>query len=316
MTQAELAGLAGVSRQLVGAVESGRHLPRVDAALALSRALGVSPESLFASDTSPVDVLTGGPPGEGEAVRVGMIGVQVVTSPPLTGGEGWGPADGAIESGRVVGSGISRPSVVVAGCEPGLETLESMLRQEGIGAMAVVASSASAVNAMTQGRAHAAVVHAPEGEVPDAPPGLVRFGLTGWSVGLALPPGMTSGWWDLVVSGGIPVVQREPSAAAQQSFLEAVGGEVPGPRAGGHLSAGRHGICAGIPALTIEPVSAALGVAFHPLAHHRVELWVDDRWLGERGVEAMLTAVTGEAFRRRLEQIGGYHLEELGSSTG
>jgi DNA-binding XRE family transcriptional regulator len=41
LTQAELAARAGVSRQLVGAVEVGRHLPRVDAALALAAALNV-----------------------------------------------------------------------------------------------------------------------------------------------------------------------------------------------------------------------------------------------------------------------------------
>ena len=40
MSQVELAARAGVSRQLIGAAEAGRHLPRVDAALA-SGAAGV-----------------------------------------------------------------------------------------------------------------------------------------------------------------------------------------------------------------------------------------------------------------------------------
>ena len=39
LTQAELAMRAGVSRQLVGAAEVGRNLPRVDAAIALAAAL-------------------------------------------------------------------------------------------------------------------------------------------------------------------------------------------------------------------------------------------------------------------------------------
>lgn len=41
LTPGELAGRAGVSRRLVGAVEAGRHLPRVAAAAALTAALGV-----------------------------------------------------------------------------------------------------------------------------------------------------------------------------------------------------------------------------------------------------------------------------------
>jgi DNA-binding XRE family transcriptional regulator len=48
MTQAELAARAGVSRQLVAAVEAGRHAPAVDAALGIARALGTTVEELFA----------------------------------------------------------------------------------------------------------------------------------------------------------------------------------------------------------------------------------------------------------------------------
>ena len=48
MTQAELAARAGVSRQLVAAVEAGRHAPAVDAALGIARALGTTVEDLFA----------------------------------------------------------------------------------------------------------------------------------------------------------------------------------------------------------------------------------------------------------------------------
>jgi DNA-binding XRE family transcriptional regulator len=47
MTQAELAARAGVSRQLVAAVEAGRHAPAVDAALGIARALGTTVEELF-----------------------------------------------------------------------------------------------------------------------------------------------------------------------------------------------------------------------------------------------------------------------------
>ena len=47
LTQGELAARAGVSRQLVAAVEAGRNVPAVDAAVALARALGTTVEELF-----------------------------------------------------------------------------------------------------------------------------------------------------------------------------------------------------------------------------------------------------------------------------
>ncbi|HEX6420566.1 MAG TPA: helix-turn-helix domain-containing protein, partial [Acidimicrobiales bacterium] len=47
LSQRDLSERAGVSRQLVGAVEAGRHVPNVRAALALARALEVPVERLF-----------------------------------------------------------------------------------------------------------------------------------------------------------------------------------------------------------------------------------------------------------------------------
>ncbi|MDE3131489.1 MAG: helix-turn-helix transcriptional regulator, partial [Acidobacteriota bacterium] len=49
LTQAELATRAGVSRQLVAAVEAGVNAPSVDSALRLAQTLGCPVEDLFAS---------------------------------------------------------------------------------------------------------------------------------------------------------------------------------------------------------------------------------------------------------------------------
>jgi putative transcriptional regulator len=47
LTQAGLAGLAGVTRKSVNAIETGRMTPSVILALKLARALGVSVETIF-----------------------------------------------------------------------------------------------------------------------------------------------------------------------------------------------------------------------------------------------------------------------------
>jgi len=314
LTQEELARRAGVSRQLVGAVETGRHLPRVDAALALSAALGVDVAALFPPDLPAVDVVTGSAPPEGAVVRVGRVGDRTVTAPARAGEDGWDAADGVVDAGRVVLLDDRRASggVVVAGCEPGLETLEDLLRRGGGGALAVATSTAGALAALDGERVHAAVVHGPPGRFPVPPAGVARFRLTAWRVGLGVPPGLGGSWWADVRSGKLPVVQREEGAGVQRTFEEAAGAGRPGPRVSGHLRAARYGMAAGIPAVTIEPAALAAGADFHPLDRHEAELWVGGLWAGSPAVVDLLTVVASPGFRRRLQAVGGYELDGSG----
>ena len=314
LTQAELAARAGVSRQLVGAVEAGRHLPRVDAALALADILGVDVGILFGTTPIPVDVASGATPPDGQLVRVGHVGALTVTTPARAGSDGWEVADGVIENGRIVGLGRMAPGPVLAGCEPGLALLEALLRERGRGAVAVNASSSTAVEALRSGRVHIGVVH---GAAPRPPEDLAvdRFKLSSWRVGLAGPAEAPTDWWQRALTGETPVVQREDGAGVQQAFLRA---RVPGldraegPRVGTHLEAARRAVLTGLPAVTIEPAAVAVGAAFHPLEVHRAEMWVDARHRGEPPVVEALEVISERRFRRRLEAVGGYDLEGLG----
>ncbi|RYJ01776.1 MAG: XRE family transcriptional regulator, partial [Actinomycetales bacterium] len=99
-SQTELARRAGVTRQLVSAVEAGRHVPGVTAALALAQALGTSVEQLFGrpGPDSAVDVL-GAVQAVGTAVGVGRVGDRFVSAPRTFGAdgpEGWGVADAVV----------------------------------------------------------------------------------------------------------------------------------------------------------------------------------------------------------------------------
>ncbi|MEX1003998.1 MAG: helix-turn-helix domain-containing protein [Acidimicrobiia bacterium] len=315
LTQGELATRAGVSRQMVGAVEAGRHLPRVDAALALAAVLGVDVEVLFGSEEAAVDAISGEPPSNDVGLRLGWVGDRLVSAPARVGADGWDVADGVLEGGRLVRLGEVRPGPVVAGCEPGLETGEHLLRQGGRGGLAVATSSARALAALAGGRAHAAVVHAPAGGLPPAFDGVARFHLTTWTVGLSIPSDIGSSWWSQVLAGNIEVVQREAGASVQRTFEEAVGGAraVSGRRVGGHVISARTGIATGLPAVTIEPAARAVGADFHPLARHVAELWVPEQWTADRGVEDLIDLMGSARFRRRLETVGGYDLEGIGS---
>ena len=323
LTQAELAARAGVSRQLVGAVENGRHLPRIDAALALARALGVDVEALFESDARPVDAVSGSPPAEGAAVRIGWVGSRAVTAPTRIGAEGWDVADGVVEGGMLDDLSRHRSSFVVAGCEPGLEVLERLLREQGTGAVAAVASSAAALDALVSGRVHAAVVHWPERDEAATPEGIDvdRFRLARWQVGLAGPPDARSGWWRPALAGRAPVVQREEGAQAQRTFERALlehalparaSDRVPGPRVSSHLEAARRAVLTGLAAVTIEPTARGVGASFHPLGAHEAQLWVARDWLGDRSVTDALTVISSPRFQRSLSSVGGYDLAHCG----
>ena len=88
LSQSELASRAGVSRQLVGAAENGRNLPRVDAALAIAEVLGVDVADLFGAEPAAVDAVTGLEPPDGSLVRLSRVGDRVVTGAVGIGSDG------------------------------------------------------------------------------------------------------------------------------------------------------------------------------------------------------------------------------------
>lgn len=315
MTQGELAARAGVSRQLISAVEVGRHLPRIDAALALASALGAPVEALFGTDRAPADIGSGSPPPRDTVVRAGIVGDRVVTAPVSADRSGWGVGDAVVQDRSVEWLGPRAAGLVVVGCEPGLHLLERLLREQGMGSVAVLASNAVALAALAAGRAHAAVVHGTPGKL-DAPDGVDRFRLATWRVGLTSDA--SGDWVRKALAGDMPVIQREQGAGVQQTFETAVdsaGLPVEGPIVGGHVEAAERSLVLDLPAVTIEPAASAVGLGFHALATHDVELWVDQRWRGDRVVVDAVHTMVGRQFIARLEAVGGYDLARVGSQV-
>lgn len=318
LSQEELATRAGVSRQLVGAAESGRNVPRVDAAVALAGVLGIAVEEVFPASAQPVDVLTGEQVDDGLSVRAGRVGSRVVVAPFPASALRWGSLDGVVERGSLAAVTSLRNGLVVAGCEPALDLLEEHLRRRGAAALSVLTSSRGAIAALQAGRAHAAIVHGPALARANELPGVVRLRLASWEVGLADAPDAPSGWVEGALSGRNPVVQREPGAGVQQAFEAAVAvetPEVPGPRVGSHGESAVRAIYAGIPAVTIAPAALAVGAQFFAIDNHDTELWIDPRWVEDRVVIEALDVLLGREFRTNLVRIGGYDLSAFGSKV-
>jgi molybdate-binding protein/DNA-binding XRE family transcriptional regulator len=129
-SQLQLAGMAGVSRQAVSAIEAGHSDPSLRVALALAQALGMTIEELFGPGKPPPPVLAR------PAARLGPAGTRVTLAPmgdsfvalPLAGDTaapvGFLPAGGVVAGGGAVvagrdaagaGSVVAGAAIAVAG---------------------------------------------------------------------------------------------------------------------------------------------------------------------------------------------------------
>jgi transcriptional regulator with XRE-family HTH domain/molybdate-binding protein len=318
LSQAEVAARSGVSRQAVSALESGRHLPRVDAALAIAATLGTTVEELLTLEAPPALHVLDGRLTEGQPVLAAQVQPHTVCVPvpAPSGGEAWRSPDAVVRDGRVEllpGADLGR--FVVVGCDPALGVVADLLPGRGPGRLLPVpASSAAARLALQVGRAHAAVVHDVRLPGLERNDRVHRLVLARWRTGLAVArdaPGSARTLADALAGVG-PVIQRDAGATAQSAYeraLATVGARPPaGPTAAGHLDAARRAAESGRAAVTIEPVALALGLRFHALESHTVEIWIDRAAVDHPGAHALGEVLGSARFRARLAVLPGYEL--------
>lgn len=322
-SQQELADRAGVTRQLVGAVESGRHAPNVSAALGLARALGATVEDLFGSGPAggPVESVGGRAPAPGP-VWAATVGDRTVVVPvdPVAASERWALADGSAAGGELHLVPGAEPAVLlVAGCEPLLGVLAALTeRSHGHRVVVAHASTGAAVADLAAGRVHGAVVHGVPGDLADPPVPVRRFHVATWQVGLASGRRAGPPTVEELVDRSIRVVQREEAASSQRSLRRALAGagasgRLPGPLGRGHVDVARRvaqGAAAGI---TMEAAARSFGLAFRPLEEHTVELWLAEAWAALPAAVALVEALSSTEVGERAGLLGGYDLAGAGS---
>jgi transcriptional regulator with XRE-family HTH domain len=322
LTQTELSARAGVSRQLIAAVEAGRNTPAVDAALRLAQALASTVEELFSAPTPRAVTALGGRLPHRAALRLGRVGDRLVAAELADhgiAGTGWAKPDGTSQQGRLqLFPGADPAGTVIAGCEPAFGVAERML--EGLGArslLTISASTGSSLRALARRRVHGAVVHGQDHALPSPPVPVRRWHVARWRVGLGVAHGVPSQSFEAVLSAGIPIAQREPAAASQQAFQRArlaIGGASPppGPTARGHLEAARLAATLGGAGVTNEAAARAFGLGFLALEEHIVELWAAERWHDHPGMSALADLLNTRAFTERIAHFGGYDLAHCG----
>jgi putative molybdopterin biosynthesis protein len=248
-SQQQLAGMAGVSRQAVSALEAGHSDPSLRVALALAQALGMTVEELFGppDPAYPVTAVTVAPTAGGRTrVALAPVGDQFVAL-PLRGdtamSAGFIPAGGLAVGTAPPGSdkatppgsdeiavrpiGPPRPTLVVAGCDPALPLLATPLGllDPPVAFAWWPCSSGEALRLAAAGLVHAAGVHLRDAEggyntaaAGELPGGAEVVGFTAWREGLVIKSGLvgTVRGLDSVAARGLRVVNREPGAEARR----------------------------------------------------------------------------------------------------
>jgi putative molybdopterin biosynthesis protein len=344
LSQQQLAGMAGVSRQAVSALESGQSDPSLRVALALARALGLSVEQVF-GDSAPEPLVAARAVaplgGDGARVTLAPMGDSFVALPlsgAMTFRAGFTPATGLAAAAGAAGTGPGptaqvrptgppRPTLVAGGCDPALPLLDGPL---GLLDPPMALSwwpcpSRQALRLAADGLIHVAGTHllghggryntGPAGEA--LPQGGEVIGFCSWREGLVLRPDLADGIADVgdLARRGLRLVNREPGAEARSVLDRALarlgidGTTLPGysSQVTGHLQVAE-AVAAGLAdaGVASEPAALAYGLAFVPLSVEHFDLVIPAQQTGSREVQGLMKVLSSRWLLDQLASLPGY----------
>jgi molybdate-binding protein/DNA-binding XRE family transcriptional regulator len=298
--------MAGITRQAVGAIESGHMQPSVGIALALARSLGTTVEELFGCEERPA-------PAAARNASATIAG-RTVTHSLATEYLAIEPVQDAV------------PNVFLAGCDlaVGLLARHALLCSRDVRVLWLPMTNRAGLRALENGLVHATVVH---GEITaqraERMREFVGFELATTQEGWLLAPGNPLGL------RGAPDLRRQkarlanrPSGAGARRLLDEqlrrsrvdprqiVGYDRELP---GQLDIGR--------AIAQDFADAAVGAAsvarvfaleFIPLRDERCTLFVPRAALRTPEVRALVEALRSTSYRRDLESLQSYDATKTG----
>jgi putative molybdopterin biosynthesis protein len=333
LSQQQVAGMAGVSRQAVSAIESGASDPSLRVALALASALGLTVEQMFGPGSPPplVQVRPVAPlSGQAGRVTLAPMGDGFVALPlagPTASRAGFLPAGGLTTArpAQVRPIGAPRPTLVIAGCDPALPLLEPPLSllDPPVGFSWWPCASRESLRLAADGLVHVAGAHlrGAGGDYNTGPAAaLLRdggevIGFCAWREGLAVRPGLAVTGLGDVARLGLRLVNREAGAEARSVLdrelarlgIAARGIAGYGTRAAGHLEAAA-AIAAGLAdaGVTSEPAALAYGLGFVPLTAERFDLVIPAGQAGSREIQGLLKVLSSRWLLDQLASLPGY----------
>lgn len=306
LSQRSLAQMAGITRQAVGAIESGHMQPSVGIALALARSLGTTVEALFGYEEAST-------PPAARSASATIAGRTVTYSLAMD--------YLAIEAAQDV-----VPNVFLAGCDlaVGLLARHTLLRSHDVRVLWLPMTNRAGLGALENELVHAAVVH---GQITPQQAQRMRdfvgFELATTQEGWLLAPGNPLG-----LHGALDLQRRKarlanrPSGAGARRLLDEelrrsrvdprriVGYERELP---GQLDIGR-AIAQGFADAAVGAASVArvFALDFVPLREERCTLFVPRAASRTAEIRALVDALRSTAYRRDLESLKSYDATRTG----
>jgi putative molybdopterin biosynthesis protein len=352
LTQTELARRAGISRQALGAIESGAYHPGVAIAIRIARELGTTVEALFGEQDHESSTLVeaswsgdAGRRGAAAQFRVMLARVhgKVVAVAQPAAHLTLAPAAGVLQRAQRNRADVATfqlpdeidSTLLMSGCDPAAAILVDWLarRRSPVRAVALSCSSREALRALSDGRVHVAGVHLRDQKSGEYNLASIRLALghrrsivvnfARWELGLATAPGnplAIRGFADLQ-RPGVRIVNREEGSGARSALDHALGelgiqrDRVTGYQfeVGGHLEVAA-AIAAGLAdaGVTIRLGADAYGLDFLPHQDERYDLVFMEHDAGTPPIKAMLDSLSSGRFAREISQLCAYDTTQMG----
>ncbi|MGA2410531.1 MAG: substrate-binding domain-containing protein [Candidatus Binataceae bacterium] len=353
ITQAELARRAGISRQALGAIESGIYLPSVGVALNLARELGTTAEGLFGATerddarsiaASWTAAEASRPDSPAPGVMLARIAGKVVAIPRTAARLTLLPASGLLQHSAHKRAEIATfrsdaeigSTLLIAGCDPSVALLADWLARQRspVSAAAMPCSSGKALQALVDNQVHAAGAHLKDTRSGEY--NLAQFkhafgrrsaivvNFARWELGLAVASGNPLQIHSLsdLARPQLRIANRERGSGARAALDESLG-EIGisadrlngyNSEAPGHLEAAA-AIANGLAdsAMTIRVAANAYGLDFIPIREERYDIAILERDLDTAPVKAMLEAFNSRRFAREVSQLCAYDTDQMGT---
>ena len=329
-SQEELSRRAGLSRAGVSAIETGRLVPSAAAALALAAALECRVEDVFRLRGAQAREAASAWEPRGEPCRYWQAetpaGRKLYPVEPTA--TGLLPHDGVCEGGvfhhREQEADAASRTLVLAGCDPAVGLLASMLaRAADVRLIALVHSSRTALSLLGQGLVHVAGVHLARAGDPGGNAAVVRETLgagykllraAGWEEGIAFAAAARLTTVRGAVASKLSWVGREPGSGARQCLDELLDGRKPPRRIArdhrGVAEAVRNGWAEAGVCLRLTSEEADLG--FLPVRWEDYDFCFPENLEGDHRVQAVLQVLRSPSYRKSLGELPGYDSRDTG----
>jgi putative molybdopterin biosynthesis protein len=338
LPQQDLAAIAGVSRQALGAIESGRSSPSVDVALRVASALGVAVEALFGEEESwsvPIDEGASGSTGRRVVAQVQGRWVAQALGDRQYDVAGDGLAAKGQRTVRLFRPpAVARENILVMGCAPALGILADQLNTErGPGRFVwLPRTSRVGFEALVAGKTHVAGLHLTDEKGREGNSSHVKhraktmkvtlITLGRWEMGLVVAKGNPKRIRRAsdVTGRGIRLVNRERGSSPRRVLERRLKAEGAGPPVDaatvtGHRDVARF-VAAGVADVgpTVRDVAITFGLDFVPFGEERFDLALPTEVLPTPEVRRLLDALTSSRTRTELSSLG-YDVRETGNQV-